>query len=176
MTAAPSGGSPSGAGSRAGGGTTAAALRWTCGLLRDCGIPFQVTGDVAAAAHGGTRPVRRVEMFIAAAHVPALIRQARDRVADYPWRRRDDAWDRVALVLVHDGVTIEVGIVEAARFREAATGEWRDAAIEPEASVTMTVWDIETPVMPREQLVDQKRRLDREIDRQDLRDITGGAE
>lgn len=176
MTAAPSGGSPAGAGLRTTGGPVAAALRWTCGLLRDCGIPFQVTGDVAAVAHGGTRPVRHVEVFIAAAHVPALVRQARDRVADYPWRRRDDAWDRVALSLVHDGVTIEVCIVEAASFREAATGEWRDAAVDPAASVTMTVWDVETPVMPRERLVDQKRRLDREIDRQDLRDITGSAE
>ena len=176
MTATPPGGARTGAGSPADSGAAAAALSWTCGLLRACGIPFQVTGDVAAAAHGGTRPVRRVETFIAAAHVPALIRHARDRVADYPWRRRDDAWDRVALSLVHDGVTIEVCIVEAARFREAATGEWRDAAVDPEASVTLTVWDVETPVMPRKQLVDQKRRLDREIDRQDLRDITGSAE
>ena len=175
MSAAPSGGSPAGAGSRTDVGTTAAALRWTCGLLRDCSIPFQVTGDVAAAAHGGTGPVRRIEMFIAAAHVPALIRQARDRVADYPWRRRDDVWDRVALSLVHDGVSIEVCIVEAARFREAATGEWHEAAVDPAASVTMAVWEVEMPVMPREQLLDQMRRLDREIDRRNLLDIEGGA-
>lgn len=175
MTPVPSGESPADAGSRTDGAAAAAVLSWTCGLLRDCGIPFQVTGDVAAAAHGGTRPVRQVEMFIAAAHVPALIRRARDRVADYPWRRRDDAWDRVAMSLVRDGVTVEVCVVEAARFRDAATGEWLEAAVDPAASVTMTVWDVEMPVMPREQLVDQKRRLDREVDRQDLLDIAGGA-
>lgn len=175
MTAAPSGGSPAGAGSRTDVGTAAAALRWTCGLLRDCGIPFQVTGDVAAVAHGGTGPVRRIEMFIAAAHVPALIRRARDRVADYPWRRRDAAWDRVALSLAHDGVTIEVCVLEAARFREVRTGEWHEAAVDPAASVTMAVWEVEMPVMPREQLLDQMRRLDREIDRRNLLDIEGSA-
>ena len=168
MTAAARGGA-------AGGETPAAALRWVCDLLPGCAIPFQVTGDVAAAAHGSTRPVRRVELFIAAEHVPALIRAAREHVVDYPWRRRDEAWDRVALSLSHGGTTIDVCVAAAARFREAATGAWRDADIAPASSVTLSIWDVEAPVMRREQLLDQKRRLDREVDRQDVRDIAPGA-
>ena len=39
--------------------------------------------------------------------------------------------------------------------------------------MTIEVWDVEAPVMPREQLLNQKRRLDREIDRRDVRDIAG---
>ena len=158
-----------------GGGSPAAVLGWACGLLQECRIPFQVAGDVAAMAYGATRPVGSVELFIAAEHVPALLRAAREYVVDYPWRWRDDAWDRVALSLARDGVTIEVCVVDAARFREAATGEWRDAAVDPAASVIRTVWDVEAPVMPRAQLLDQKGRLDREIDRRDVRDITGEA-
>lgn len=151
----------------------AAALRWVCGLLGDCSIPFQVTGDVAAVAHGATRQVRRVELFVPARHVPALLRAAREHVVDYPWRRLDGGWDRVALSLSHDGVAIDVCVVEAARLKEAATGEWCEAAVDPGASVTIEVWDVEAPVMPREQLLNQKRRLDREIDRRDVRDIAG---
>ena len=162
-------------GAAAAGEAPAAALRWVRGLLDDSGIPFQVTGDAAAMAHGARRTVRRLELCIAAEHVPALVRAARERVVDPPWRRLDDAWDRVALSLSHDGTAIDVWVAEVARLKDAATGEWREAAVDPEASVTMTVWDVETPVITREQLVDQKRRLDREIDRQDLRDITGSA-
>ena len=158
-----------------GGEAPAAALRWACRLLGACAIPFQVAGDVAAAAYGATRPVGGVELFIAAEHVPALLRAAPEHVADYPWRRLDDAWDRVALSLAYEGVTVDVCVVEAARFRESATGEWREAAVDPSASVTMTVWDVEAPVVPREQLLEQKRRLDRAVDRRDLRDITGEA-
>ena len=154
-----------------GGAAPAAALRWVCRLLEKCGIPFQVTGDAAAVAYGATRPLHSLELFIAAEHVPALLRGAEEHVVDYPWRRRDDGWDRVALSLSHDGVTIDVCVAEAARFMEAATGAWRDAAIDPAASVTVKVRNVEAPVMPREQLVDQKRRLDREVDRQDLRHI-----
>lgn len=149
----------------------AAALRWVCALLDGCAAPFQLTGDVAAVAHGATRPVRRLELCMAAEHVPSLIRAARERVVDPPWRRLDDAWDRVALSLSHDSVDIDVWVAEAARFKEAATGEWREAAVDPRASVTMRVWAVEAPVMPRERLLGQKRRLDRADDRQDVRDI-----
>ena len=154
---------------------TAAALRWVCGLLGDCGIPFQVTGDAAAMAHGARRPVRRLELCIAAEHVPALVRVAPERVADHPWRRLDDAWDRVALSLSYDGTIIDVWIAEAARLKDTATGEWREADVDPEASVTMKVWNVEAPVTPREQLLDQRRRLGRGADRQDVHDIVIAA-
>ena len=144
----------------AGQGAPAAALRWVCGLLGDCGIPFQVTGDTAAMAHGTGYTVRRLELCIAAEHVPALVRAAGERVVDHPWRRLDDTWDRVALLLSHDGTTIDVWVADAARLKDAATGEWREAALDPQVSVTMQVWDVEAPVTPREQVLDQRPRLD----------------
>lgn len=153
----------------------AAALRWVRRVLDGSGIPFQLAGDAAAAAHGAARPVRRLELFIAAEHAPALLRAAAEQVIDPPWRRRDDAWDRVALSLSYGGVVIDVCLVEAARFRETATGEWRDAAIDPAASVVRKVLAVDAPVMPRGQLLDQKRRIDREIDRRDVRDILAAA-
>lgn len=148
----------------------AAALRWVCGLLGDCGIPFQVTGDAAALAHGAPRPVDSVELFVAAEHVPALLRAAGERVAAPPWRRLDAAWDRVVLSLSHDGVAIDVCVVEAARFKEAATEEWVEANVDPGTSVIREVWGIEAPVMPREQLLEQRRRLARRNDRRAARD------
>lgn len=164
MTAAPDG-------AEATGEPPTAALRWVCGLLDASGIPFQVTGDVAAAAHGATRPIRSVELFVAAEHVPALLRAAEEHVVDYPWRRMDEAWDRVTLSLSHDGTTIDVCVIEAARFKEAATGAWRDAGIDIMSSVLLRVLEVDAPVMPLAQLLDRKRRLDREVDRQDIRDI-----
>ena len=168
MTAAPGGAEASGA-------PPASALRWVCGLLDAAGIPFQLAGDVAAAAHGASRPIRSVELFVAAEHVPALLRAAEEHVVDYPWRRMDDAWDRAGLSLSHDGMTIAVSVTEAARFKEAATGAWRDADMDITASVLLKVLEVDAPVMPRAQLLAQKRLLDREVDRQDIRDIAREA-
>ncbi len=150
---------------------SAAALRWVCDLLAERRIPYQMTGDVAAIAHGAGRAVRGIELFIAAEHVPSLLRAAREHVVDYPWRRLDDHWDLVALVLAHGGVRIDVRIADAARYRDETTGVWREAAVDPAVSVTLPVGGVEVSVTPREQLLDPKRRLDREVDRQDLRRI-----
>ncbi len=128
----------------------AAALRWMDGLLRGCGIPYQMTGDVADVAHGAARPVRDIELFIAGEHVPALLRAAREHVVDYPWRRLDDHWDLVALVLEHGGVRFDVRIAEAARYRDTPTGAWREAGVDLAASVTLPVGEVDLPVMPRE--------------------------
>ena len=135
----------------------AAALRWMDGLLRGCGIPYQMTGDVAVVAHGAARSVRDIELFVAAEHVPALLLAAREHVVDYPWRRLDDRWDLVALVLEHDGVRIDVRIADAARCRDAATGAWREAAVDPGASVTLPVADVEVSVTPPKRRLDRKR-------------------
>jgi len=166
MTAAPDG-------AVAPGEPPAAALRWVCGLLDASGIPFQLIGDVAAAAHGATRSIRSVELCVPAEHVPALLKAAKEHVVDYPWRRMDEAWDRAALSLSHDGTTIDVCIAEAARFKEAATGAWRNADLNTTASVILKVLEVAAPVMPRAQLLAQMRLLDRETDRRDIRDIAG---
>ena len=135
----------------------AAALHWIGGLLRECGIPYQMTGDVADVAHGASRPVRDIALFIAAEHVPALLRAAREHVVNYPWRRIDGRRDLVALVLEHGGVCIDVRIAEAARYRDTPTGAWREAAVDPAASITLPVGEVEVSVMPRERRLDRKR-------------------
>ena len=81
----------------------------------------------------------------------------------------------IVLVIEHAGQRIEVGVADAARFHERATGEWLDAAIDVGASVPAIVWGVEVPVMPRAQLVDYKRRLDRDVDRQDLAELEGSG-
>ena len=37
------------------------------------------------------------------------------------------------------------------------------------------ILEVDAPVMPHVQLLDQKRRLDRAVDRQDIRDIARAA-
>ena len=146
----------------------APALRWITTLLREAGMPYQVAGDVAAVAHGA-RPVgSAIEIFIAAADVPSLLRLVSDQVAGYPWRVRDESWDRVRLALAYHGEPIEVAVADAARLRDHRSGEWIEAAVCIGASVPATVWGVDITVMPRAQLIDQKRCLDRETDRREI--------
>lgn len=135
-------------------------LRWVCGLLRREQIPFQVGGATAVAAHGAKRSVSGVELFIRADHLPKLMRVAKDHIIDYPWRRRDNHWDMVAMVLEANGVLVSVGIADGARIRTEGSGKWRNAAIDVAVSEFLIVENIEFPVMPRAQLFDLPRFAD----------------
>lgn len=153
-----------------------AALRWIVRLLNEAGIPFQVTGGVAATVYGARRDVADIDLFVPAAHLPPLMRLVGPaRIARQPWRHRDESWDVIVMALEQEGQRIEVGVAEAARYRDRASGAWCDASIDFGASVSHAVWGVEVPVMPRAQLIDTKRRLDREVDRRDLADIVGSS-
>ena len=72
----------------------AAALGWIAGLLGEAEIPFQVVGGVAAAAYGATREVADIDLYIAADHLPQVMRLVgADRIVRQPWRHRDESWD-----------------------------------------------------------------------------------
>ncbi len=152
------------------------ALAWIVGLLNRAGIPFQVVGGVAAAAYGARRDLGDIDLSVPAAHLPSLMRLAGpDRIIKEPWRHRDEAWDLILMALEHGGQRIEVGVADAARYRERASGAWHDASIDVGTSMPRVVWGIEVPVMPRAQLIDCKRRLDREVDRRDLAEMAEPA-
>lgn len=158
-------------------GPAGEALRWVRELLGVARIPFLVTGDAAAAAHGGAPappPIHcdaaapasaGIEIFVAAADLPRLLRLVEAQVVEPPWRRRDHRWDRVAVVLERNRTRITVSVREAARIRDAATGAWVDPAVDLDAAVARTVGGVTVPVMAWEQLVELERRLGRTLDR-----------
>ena len=135
-------------------------IHWVCSRFRSEQIQFQIAGVTAMAAHGAKRMVGGVDLFICANHLPKLIRIAKDHIIDYPWRRRDDHWDMVVMVLEVNGILVTVGIADGARIRTEGLDEWRNAAIDVSVSEFLTVEDIEFPVMPRAQLFDLPRLAD----------------
>ena len=154
----------------------AGALRWVGELLDGARIPFLVAGEPAAAAHGAApAAVAGIEIFVAAADLPRLLRLAEAQIAEPPWRRRDDRWDRIAVVLERGRTRITVSLREAARVRDAATGAWVDAAVDLDASVVRTVWGVTVPVMAWEPLVELERRLGRTLDRSPAGRSGGGG-
>ena len=125
------------------------ALRWVCGVLSREHIPFQVVGDIAALLEDGASRVRRVELFICAEHLLTLLHLVEDYIVECPWRRRDDRWDLVTMVLKKQGVLVLIGVVDGARIRIGTSNEWQDAVIDLDSSRVVCIKGIETPVALR---------------------------
>ncbi len=150
------------------------ALRWIAGLLEARGVPFQIVGGLAARAYGATRPLADIDLYIPAAHVAAVHEAVRRFVTRPPEPHRDDHWDLIFMRLEYRGQPIEIGVSDDARYRDGRKDRWHDAAVDYNASERLDVLGVEVPVMPRAQLLACKLRLDRPVDRADVRELTAG--
>ena len=126
-------------------------LRWICGVLRKEKIPFQVVGDIATLLEGASPLVSTVELFVSAKSLPRLIRTVQDRITEYPWRRRNERWDLVMMVLNNDDVVV------SARARFGTSSEWMDVVIDLEASRVVTFRGVEIPIASRSELATELR-------------------
>jgi hypothetical protein len=148
------------------------ALRWIVGLLEAHGVPFQIVGGLAARAYGATRPLVDIDLYIPAAHVATVYEAARRFITRQPEHHRDDHWDLVFMRLEFLGQPIEIGVSDDAMYRGGREDRWHDAAVDYNASERLAVFGVEVPVMPRAQLLAYKLRLDRPVDRADVRELT----
>ncbi|WMS44788.1 hypothetical protein RDV64_10560 [Acuticoccus sp. MNP-M23] len=151
-----------------------AALAWIDHKLRAHDLPYQIVGGLAAIAHGASRPLHDIDLYAplrteAAAGFLADIAQ---HVVWGPEAVVDGPWDIFYMKLVHGGQKIEIGDSAHPKIRDAASGEWVCQHIDFAASVQKDVFGCTVPVMPAAQLIAYKTMLDREVDRQDISEIS----
>ena len=147
------------------------ALSWIVRVLRRADVPFQAVGGLAARAHGATRPLVDLDFYVPTSRLDDVAILAADRATRPPSHHRDDHWDLTFMKLEYDGRPIELGGADGARYFDRRAGVWREAGIRFDASLDIEIFGIRVPVMPLEQLVEYKRRLDRDVDRQDIAEI-----
>ncbi|MEX2272678.1 MAG: hypothetical protein WD690_14490 [Vicinamibacterales bacterium] len=147
------------------------ALGWIVDVLRRADVPFQVVGGLAARAYGARRPLVDLDFYVPTSRLDDVA----DVTAAYATRRpshhRDECWDLTFMKLEYEGRPIELGGADRARYFDRHAGLWREAGIRFDASVEMTIFGIRVPVMPLDQLIEYKQRLDRDVDRQDVAEI-----
>lgn len=144
------------------------ALAWITGVFRGANVPFQVVGGLAARAYGANRPLVDLDFYAPTSQLVTIAKATQTLVVRPPLPYRDDSWDLAFMKLVFHGQAIEIGGADGARYFDRAAGTWRDADIRFSDSVERRLFGILVPVMPRDQLIEYKRRLDRDVDRRDI--------
>lgn len=150
----------------------AVALRWCVDLFDRCGAEFQVVGGLAARAYGASRPLVDLDFYVSSARYTDVIRAAGARCIWGPRAHRGEHWDLTFAKLRHKGVPIELGDPADARYFDRVRDEWVEQAVDFARSEIRELLGIPVSVMPREQLIEYKRGLDRDVDRLDLEQMT----
>jgi hypothetical protein len=153
-----------------------AALEWIVRAAGRHGLPYQVVGGLAALAHGGSRPLHDIDLYMPFGDPrwPDFLTEVKPHVVWGPESVVEGSWYLTYLKIDRHGQRIEIGDPAGLRIRDAATGEWIDQVIDFGSSVSRTALGCDIDVMPVDQLVAYKRILGRDVDRQDVRELTSG--
>lgn len=130
-------------------------------------------GGLAARAHGATRPLADIDLYVPDPALPEVAEAIGPYLLRSPVPYQDDDWDLVFLRAEYEGQAVEVAGADSARYRDRRSGEWREADVDWDAGVRRVVEGVEVPVMPLEQLKRYKEALGREVDRRDLAELRG---
>jgi len=149
----------------------AQALRWMIEIFSSVPTPYQLVGGCAAHAYGATRPVHDIDVYVPGRHLASVAAAMGDHVVQPPQQHAGTQWRLIYLKARYAGWRIEVADAGSTMYYDAQAATWRPADINFAASEAHTVFDVEMSVMPRTALITYKRRLNRSVDRTDIRQM-----
>ena len=147
---------------------SADALHWIVSRLRRHGIPFQVTGGLAARVYGSSRPLADIDLDVPEEALPLLLPEVAPYVRFGPAHYTDEAWDLELMTLEYLGQEIDLGGAFRARVFDQEAGAWAPMVADFSTAVSREVLGLVVPVVCREDLIAYKRKLGREVDRLDV--------
>lgn len=72
----------------------------------------------------------------------------------------------------YNGQKIEIGDCENLKIRDCKSGTWVNQKIDLESSVSRRIFGCQINVMPIDQLLAYKKLLGRDVDKQDVQELT----
>lgn len=141
--------------------------------LAAIGIEYQVTGGLAAIAHGATRPLYDIDIDIHEEDVEKVRNLFKEFIVE-DWNNDldgpDDEFDIWMMKLQIGGVPVDISQVEGCRMRSKG-GEWipQPGEMRPESG---SVEGIAIPVQNKEALIAYKKVLRRNTDLIDIDQIS----
>lgn len=148
-----------------------AALDWICGCIERLGLPYRITGGLAARAWGAERPLADIDLELPDAGIAQLVPELAPYVIDGPHRYVERPWDLLLCTLDHHGQIIDLCGGDTCRIHDGAG--WRDDPFRPDEVVHLDVLGRRCPVVPLDALRAYKGFTDRDVDRADIALLAG---
>lgn len=83
-----------------------------------------------------------------------------------------EGWDLVYVQFLYKNTKIEVGNSKGVKIFDQQKSAWSNLTIDYNRSVYKTIFDINIPLMPANELIHYKKKLNRRVDREDIASIS----
>jgi len=149
------------------------ALEWILEKIGEHDLPYQIVGGLAVKAHGGSRPLHDIDLYMPMRDPrwPDFLAAIGTYLVWGPDAVVEGAWDLTYLKINYCGQKIEIGDSARLKIRSCKTGEWVEQFIDYRSSVSKPVFGCQVDVMPLDQLIAYKKILGREVDQQDIYEL-----
>ncbi len=147
---------------------TEAAFRWIITLLHQHGIPFQISGGLAARAYGATRPLNDIDIDVPEDRFAELVPDVKKYITFGPARQVDERWDVFALVLEYERQEIDISGANTIRVCDARTQKWISLPADFSTAEVREIFGMKVPVMNRRELISYKQMLEGRHQQEDI--------
>ena len=149
-----------------------AALVWIVDILDKHGIPYPVEGGLAANCYGSNRELVDIDIFIPSFGFEKISKDVEGYVEIGPEFHTGTHWKLVYQILNYCGQQIEICDAGRAEYLDTQNDTWIKRDIDFTKAKTLGIFGISTKVMRKDDLLEYKGRLNREVDIIDIEQIT----
>lgn len=147
------------------------ALKWIAAILRKNNVPFQITGGLAAHIYGSKRPINDIDIDIPEKYFDTIIRDINQYIIYGPAHYQDERWDLQLITLNYHGQEIDIGGSSQTKIKDIRTGRWKATPSDLSLAVEKEIMGITVPVIEPYDLLEYKKMLKGDHQKQDLKAI-----
>lgn len=151
---------------------TEEALKWIVEILNKHNIIFRISGGFAAKIYGSTRELADIDIGIKENEFAKILPEIEPFLVDGdPGHYKDKEWDLVAGRLNYGGQFIDICVIDSLRFFNKRDSKWDQIPFNPETFTWHDLHGIKIPIIAKNDLIEYKEKLDREVDRIDIQQM-----
>ena len=148
------------------------ALRWIVNILRKNKIHFRISGGLAVNAYGSKRNLADIDIEIHDKDFEKILHFIKDYKYIGPNKYKDNEWDILGLAIDYKGQSVEFVGADSQKIFNKNTKKWEKLESDLKKFNNKIIFRITVPIMPKEELIEYKSKIRRDVDLEDVEFLT----
>ena len=150
---------------------TEEALKWIVGILQKHNILFRISGGFAARVYGSKRELADIDIGMEKDYFPQILEDIKDYLVSGPEIYKDDELNLFAATLTYKWQDIDIYPISALKFFNKKEKKWEDLQHTFSNIFFTEMYGIKVPIISRQNLIEYKNKLGREVDLIDVKEM-----
>ncbi len=146
-------------------------FHWIINILKKHEVPFQITGGLAAKVYGSSRELVDIDIDVPESKFEEILTEVKDFIIFGPAQYKDENWDLWLITLNYQEQEIDICGAHEAQIFDKNNSEWFWLQTNFSKSDFKEIYSVKVPVVSKNELIDYKSKLRRDVDLIDIKEI-----